>query len=138
AESGKSSNRSCRVLVIEDHDDTRLLLEMMMQAEGFETACAATAEEALTLATTFVPDLILSDISLPNVDGYQLLKELRSLPGFKSVPAIALSGLETQGEESSSEEDGFEEYMLKPIDYELLFEKMASLTNNSCFKDGHA
>jgi two-component system CheB/CheR fusion protein len=124
---GKETNR-CRVLIIEDHDDIRTVLEMMIQAEGFEAACVASAEEALALATTFIPHVILSDISLPHMDGYELLVALRQLPGLESVPAIALTGLADRV--GQLEKSGFEAFLSKPIDYDLLFKKIATLTEN--------
>ena len=132
SETGNRTNR-CRVLIIEDHDDIRIVLEMMIQAQGFEAACVASPEEALALAITFIPHVILSDISLPQMDGHELLDALRQLPGLESVPAIALTGM-TDRLGQFEENSRFEVYLAKPIDYDLLFEKIDTLTKSSCGK----
>ncbi|MBA3817512.1 MAG: response regulator [Deltaproteobacteria bacterium] len=80
------------VLVVEDDADTRDLLELGLGAVGAEVRTAASAEAALQLLEGWRPDVILSDLQLPGVDGYEFLELLRAHPHLRSIPAVALSG----------------------------------------------
>jgi CheY-like chemotaxis protein len=133
-ENEAESKKVYRVLLVEDHEDIRVVLDMMIQAEGFETASVASAEEALAIASAFRPDVIVTDISLPSMDGYQLLKELHNLSDLESVPAIALTGLADHIEQFSNERSHFEAFLSKPIDYDLLLQKITLLTQETYCK----
>ncbi|MEW6736136.1 MAG: response regulator [Acidobacteriota bacterium] len=116
-----------RILIVEDHDDTRIMLGMMMQCEGFDVCCVASPAEALTCAQAFQPSVIISDIGLPQMDGYQLIEELRSLPGLEQVPAIALTGFAERAPQFQTSSSVFDLHLAKPVDYNLLFEKLNQL-----------
>jgi PAS domain S-box-containing protein len=103
-----------RVLLVDDNPDMRLYLQRLLSAE-FEVTVACNGAQALRSAVEHVPDLILSDIMMPQLDGFGLLKELRSNPVTRSIPFVFLSA--RAGEEASVEgrEAGADDYIVKPF-----------------------
>ena len=85
---------------------------------------AADGEAALELVTKQRPDLILMDISLPKIDGFEVTRRLKEQESFKAVPIIALTAHAMQGDEKRARECGCSDYLSKPIDEDLLFQKI--------------
>ncbi|HKC62202.1 MAG TPA: response regulator, partial [Pyrinomonadaceae bacterium] len=83
---------------------------------------------ALRLASEHRPSIIISDIGIPQMDGYELLKELRRLPGLKDVPAIAISGYAMEEDRERASSAGFIAHLAKPINVEELFALIQKLT----------
>ncbi len=104
------------VLVVDDSPETLELLETFFGRKGLEVMVADSAGRALELARERTPALVISDISMPEVDGYQLLSLLREMPEMKSVPAIALSGYAMKEDRQRALEAGFAIHLAKPID----------------------
>jgi signal transduction histidine kinase len=115
------------VLIVEDSPDTLLLLGTLFRREGAKVTTAASATEALERAVDRRPHLIISDIGMPDVDGYQLLEQLRILPGFKDVPAIAISGYASEEDKDRALEAGYVALVPKPVDIDLLFSLIQDL-----------
>ena len=109
------------VLIVEDSDDTLNLLSMIFRREGANVTTATSAAEALSQAAVKRPNIIVSDIGMPEVDGYQLLEQLRILPGLGEVPAIAISGYASEGDRERALAVGYLALVPKPIDVEVLF-----------------
>jgi signal transduction histidine kinase len=109
------------VLVVEDSPDTLSLLHMLFTKKGCRVMSADSAPEALRLASQETPGIIISDIGLPEMDGYELLARLRSIPGLEKVPAIALSGYAMGEDRERALAAGFIAHVPKPIDPEELF-----------------
>jgi signal transduction histidine kinase len=109
------------VLIVEDSPDTLLLLSTIFGREGATVTTASSAAEALSLAVTNRPHLIISDIGMPDVDGFQLLEQLRLLPGLGAVPAIAVSGYASEEDRERALAVGYLALVPKPIDVEILF-----------------
>jgi signal transduction histidine kinase len=109
------------VLIVEDSPDTLLLLSTIFRREGATVTTASSAAEALSLAVTNRPHLIISDIGMPDVDGFQLLEQLRLLPGLGAVPAIAVSGYASEEDRESALAVGYLSLVAKPIDVDVLF-----------------
>jgi signal transduction histidine kinase len=109
------------VLIVEDSPDTLLLLSTIFRREGATVTTASSAAEALSLAVTNRPHLIISDIGMPDVDGFQLLEQLRLLPGLGAVPAIAVSGYASEEDRERALAVGYLALVPKPIDVEILF-----------------
>src|SRR5690242_8039115 len=86
------SFKGLNVLIVEDSEDTLTLLSAMFQREGARVVSAPSAAEALQVARSERPTLVISDIGMPDIDGYQFLEQLHQLPDMKGVPAIAVSG----------------------------------------------
>lgn len=109
------------VLIVEDSEDTLTLLSMIFEREGASVTTASSAAEALNRAVTKRPNIIVSDIGMPEVDGYQLLEQLRVLPGLGQVPAIAISGYASEDDRQRALSVGYLALVPKPIDVDVLF-----------------
>src|ERR1051325_9081994 len=109
------------VLIVEDSPDTLLLLSTIFRREGATVTPAASAAEALQSAATKRPNIIVSDIGMPEVDGYQLLEQLRTLPGLADVPAIAISGYASEEDRERALAVGYLALVPKPVDIDVLF-----------------
>ena len=110
-----------RIAVIEDEPEIQGLIAEELEDAGYEVACAANGREGLDLILEFKPHLILSDISMPEMDGYELLEALRERnPRFQSVPIIFLSALADRRHVIHGKKLGADDYVTKPIDFELL------------------
>src|SRR5215208_1839292 len=109
------------VLVVEDSADTLMLLSKIFEREGANVTTAASAAEALQSAVMKRPNIIVSDIGMPETDGYQLLEQLRVLPGLSEVPAIAISGYASEEDRERALSVGYLALIPKPIDIDTLF-----------------
>lgn len=106
-----------RVLLVDDDGDTRELLRIVLQRYGAEVDDAASADEALERLCRRVPDVLISDISMPGQDGYSLIRKLRALPEAAGgrVPALALTALARQDDMERALQEGFQMHLTKPI-----------------------
>jgi signal transduction histidine kinase len=109
------------ILIVEDSPDTLLLLSTLFRREGAAVTTAASATEALQSAVNKRPNLIVSDIGMPDIDGYQLLEQLRILPGLADVPAIAISGYASEEDRERALAVGYLALVPKPVDIDTLF-----------------
>ena len=117
-----------RVLVIEDSADTLQMLKLWLSTFGCEVLIAAEAMEGLKLAARARPDLIISDIGMPEVDGYELMRMLRRTKGLESVPAIALTGYDRVEDKDLSVAAGYNAHLSKPTDMRRLLSLIRKLT----------
>jgi CheY-like chemotaxis protein len=130
-----SSNRSAQVLdqkqilVVDDSKETTDMLSRLLQMEGADVKTARGGLEAIDVATNARFDLIISDISMPGMDGYELLQKLRAMPQLKKVPALALTGFGSKCDISRAHQEGFAEHFTKPLDIDKLLETIKALTN---------
>ncbi len=115
------------VLIVEDSTDTLDLLSMIFSREGANVTTAASAAEALQNAVIKRPHIIVSDIGMPDTDGYQLLEQLRLLPGLNNVPAIAVSGYASEEDRERALAVGYLALVPKPIDLDVLFNLIQEL-----------
>jgi two-component system cell cycle response regulator DivK len=113
-------NTNATILYVEDNADNRLLIRRILQAEGFNMLEAPNAAQALQMVQTQPPDLILMDISMPDMDGYTLTARLKAMPDLKTVPVIALTANVMRGDRERSLEAGCDGYIQKPIDIDNL------------------
>jgi signal transduction histidine kinase len=119
------------VLVVEDSPDTLLLLNVLFEQRGCRVLSAESAAEALDIATRETPDIIISDIGMPEMNGYELLSSLRALPGMADVPAVAISGYAMNEDKERALAAGFTAHMAKPVDPDKLFELAQRLASKS-------
>ncbi|MGI8838581.1 MAG: GAF domain-containing protein [Pyrinomonadaceae bacterium] len=105
-----------RILIVEDQPDTLEMLAATFRTRGFETIACESASEALECVDRQQFDILISDIAMPEMDGLQLIRDLRSRPGLATVPAIALTGYASQTEAKSAISAGFDLHLSKPID----------------------
>jgi signal transduction histidine kinase len=117
----RHSLEGLEVLIVEDSPDTLLLLSTIFRREGALVWTAGSAAEALARAVTNRPHIIISDIGMPDVDGYQLLEQLRLVPGLRDVPAIAVSGYASEEDRERALAVGYLALVPKPIDVDVLF-----------------
>ncbi len=89
-------------------------------AEGYDVLEAGSAQEALQILQGQVPDIILVDINMPEVDGYTLTRTIRSMPGLANVPIVALTANVLRGDREKSLEAGCDGYIQKPVDIDVL------------------
>jgi signal transduction histidine kinase len=115
------------VLIVEDSIDTLTLLSAVFSREGANVTTAASAAEALESAVSKRPAVIISDIGMPDVDGYQLLEQLKLIPGMNDVPAIAISGYVSDEDRERALGTGYRALVPKPIDVEELFDLIHGL-----------
>jgi CheY-like chemotaxis protein len=104
------------ILVVEDNPTTRKMLRLALATEGYRVVETADARAALAAAERTLPDLVLQDLILPDMDGLELLRCLRALPGGTELPILALSGFLSRLEEAQTDEDGFTALLVKPIE----------------------
>lgn len=115
----KSSRRS--VLCIEDDADTAVLIAEELEARGFAVALASNGREGWSLLLKSQPDVILCDVNMPFMSGFELLEALTAIaPRFQRVPFIFLTALSTRGDELKGRRLGADDYIAKPIDFDLL------------------
>lgn len=120
-----------RLLVVDDDADAREILTFLFSGEGANIVAAATANEALEVLSLFQPDILISDIRLPDSDGYLLLLKIRNLIALqgKQIPAIALTAFSGQEYRTRSMLAGFDRHLSKPIDLEELVSVVESLVS---------
>jgi two-component system, cell cycle response regulator DivK len=105
-----------QVLVVEDNEKNMKLFRDVLQAAGYDTIEANTAGEALDLAATNRPDLVLMDIQLPDMDGLEALRRLRADERTAAMPIVALTALAMEGDRERFLAAGFDGYISKPVD----------------------
>ncbi len=115
-----------KILYIEDNPENRLLVRRILEAEGYTVTEAVDGYSGLEAARASVPDLILLDINLPEIDGYELVGQLRRLPGLDSVPIVALTANVMKGDRERTLAAGCNGYIQKPIDVDTLPVQVAS------------
>lgn len=117
-----------RVLIIEDSLDTLNMLKLWLGIYGCDVLIAAEAMEGVRLATEYRPDLIISDIGMPDVDGYELMRMLRKTPGLEQVPAIALTGYAREEDRELALRAGYNAHISKPANMGRLLYLIKKLT----------
>jgi two-component system cell cycle response regulator DivK len=109
-----------RVLIVEDNEKNMKLVRDILQAMGYEPLEATTGEEALVVAAESAPALVLMDIQLPDLDGAEALRRLRSDERTAGIPVLALTAQAMEGDRERFLAAGFDGYLSKPIDIDEL------------------
>src|SRR5262249_7529034 len=105
---------SKRILVVEDQEDLRAILHDFLSASGYTVIEAMDGIESVAKATSERPDLVLMDIQLPVLDGYDATRQIKALPGLTSIPIIAVSSFAMKGDEEKARAAGCDDYVTKP------------------------
>jgi two-component system cell cycle response regulator DivK len=113
-----------KILVIEDHEDNRRIIRDLLTSTGYEVIEAVTGEEGVTAAETHFPALILQDIQLPGIDGYETARRIRANPNLKKVPIIAVTSYALSGDDVKAFEAGCDAYVAKPFSPRELLAKI--------------
>ena len=108
------------ILYIEDNPENRLLVKRVLQAEGYTVIEADSGKAGLSKAEATRPDLILMDINLPEIDGYELTRRLKQMPHLAGVPVVAMTANVMKGDREKTLAAGCDGYIQKPIDVDQL------------------
>jgi two-component system cell cycle response regulator DivK len=115
---------SKRVLVVEDHEENRRILRDLLTSAGYEIVEAVTGEEGVTLAESEHPDLILMDIQLPGIDGYETTRLIKANPASRQIPIIAVTSYALSGDDVKALAAGCDAYVTKPFSPRALLAKI--------------
>ncbi len=116
-----------RVLVVDDNVDTVLSFSMLLQASGHEVRTAHDGLSAVQAALDYLPDVMLLDIGLPGLNGYEVAKQVRQHPQLRDVVLVALTGYGQESDRTTSIEAGFNHHMVKPASFEQIKQILASV-----------
>jgi two-component system cell cycle response regulator DivK len=115
---------SRRILVVEDQEDNRQIIRDMLSAFDYELAEAENGVEALAAVAKQKPDLILMDIQLPIMDGYEATRRIKADPVTKDIPVIAVTSYALSGDEQKARDAGCDDYVPKPYSPRQLLAKI--------------
>jgi len=118
-----------KILLVEDNEMNRDMLSRRLQRRGYEVVMATDGEQAITMAQAESPALILMDMSLPTLDGWEATRRLKAAEQTKTIPVIALTAHAMAGDREKSMEAGCDDYDTKPIEFPRLMEKIENLLN---------
>ena len=133
-ESGRDSSASrlppsaLKVLVVDDNVDTVLSFSMLLKASGHEVRTAHDGPAAIVAALDYEPDVVLLDIGLPGLNGYEVAKRLRQYPVFKNVVLIALTGYGQDSDRQTALQAGFNHHLVKPASLAQLQQILATVS----------
>jgi two-component system cell cycle response regulator DivK len=116
-----------RILVVDDQEDNRRILRDLFTATGFEVIEAVTGEEAVTRAEAETPDLILMDIQLPGIDGYEATRRIKAVPALRATPLIVVTSYALSGDDAKAFAAGADAYVSKPFSPRALLAKVREL-----------
>jgi CheY-like chemotaxis protein len=109
-----------RILIVDDNEDSAWTMATLQSMRGHETRTAFTGPDAVAAAAEFLPDVVLLDIGLPGMDGYQVARQLRAMPALAGTFVVAMTGYGRDEDRALTEAAGFDRHMVKPVDLELL------------------
>jgi len=116
-----------KILLVEDNEMNRDMLSRRLERRGYEVVIAVDGQQGVDLAQSASPDLILMDMSLPVIDGWEATRQLKSMAAMKSVPIIALTAHAMSGDREKALEAGCNDYDTKPIELPRLLGKIEAL-----------
>jgi len=109
-----------RVLLVDDNEDARELLGGLLELQGYQIEVASDATGALAIAERWKPEVVVLDLGLPEVDGWELARMLRQLPGLAGARIVALTGYGSEHDRVRSREAGIDVHLLKPVEISQL------------------
>ena len=118
-----------KILLIEDNELNRDMLSRRLQKRGYEVVMAADGETGVAMAQADAPGLILMDVSLPGIDGWEATRRLRAAPETRHIPIVALTAYTTSGDREKALDAGCDDFDTKPIDLPRLLGKIEALLN---------
>ena len=116
-----------KILYVEDNDDNVYMMRARLTRAGFTVEVAPDGERGVAMASTEAPDLILMDLRLPGIDGWEATRQLKAAPETKSIPVVALSAHAMAGDREKALAAGCDEYDTKPVDFPKLLEKIKTI-----------
>jgi two-component system cell cycle response regulator DivK len=115
---------SKRILAVDDQEDNRRILRDLLTSAGFEVIDAVTGEDAVAVAESQRPDLILMDIQLPGIDGYEATRRIKANPALRATPLIVVTSYALSGDEAKATAAGADGYVSKPFSPRALLAKV--------------
>jgi CheY-like chemotaxis protein len=125
--SGPITSRKNVILVVDDSADNVAMLSLDLQQMGYRVVTATNGEEAVSVASAIVPNLILMDISMPRLDGLAATRKIRELDPLREVPIVAITAFDTEGFKRAAYDAGVSGYLTKPIDFARMHQLIARL-----------
>lgn len=119
-----------RILIVEDNEMNRDMLSRRLERRGYEVILAMDGRLGLAVARTESPDLILMDMSLPEIDGWEVARRLKSDDTTRSIPVIALTAHAMTSDRQRALEAGCDDYDTKPVEFERLLTKIQTMLRN--------
>ena len=116
-----------KILLVEDNEMNRDMLSRRLERKGFEVVIAVDGQAGIDMAASSNPDIILMDLSLPVIDGWEATRQIKANPATQSIPVIALTAHAMAGDEQKALEAGCDNYDTKPIDLKRLLGKIDNL-----------
>ena len=120
-----------RILIVEDHEDARRILRDMLETTDYELVEAENGEQALAAVARQRPDLILMDIQLPILDGYEATRRIKADPALRSIPIIAVTSYALSGDEAKARAAGCDDFIPKPYSPRQLLAKVRQYLDQS-------
>ena len=115
-----------RMLIVDDNEDSASSMAILQRRRGHETRTAFTGPDAVAAAAEFAPEVVLLDIGLPGMDGFEVARRLRAMPALAGAFLVAMSGYGSDEDRATAKEAGFDEYLIKPVDLDILREWLRS------------
>lgn len=123
-----------KILLVEDNEMNRDMLSRRLERKGYQITMAVDGEQGVEMARTALPDLILMDMSLPVLDGWEATRRIKNDPVLRSIPIIALTAHAMSGDREKALEAGCDDYDTKPIELPRLLEKIQALLAGNASK----
>jgi len=121
-------DKSLRVLLVDDQDDVLNMMHLLMQRQPYAVATANSGSKALEVAADFAPHIVVSDIGMPEMDGYEMMSNLRRMNQISPFKAIALTGYEDSAQGERAAAAGFDVHLTKPVNWDELFDTINQLS----------
>ncbi len=113
-----------RILIVEDQEDNRKILRDLLTSVGYDLVEATAGDQGVAMAETARPDLILMDIQLPGIDGYEATRRIKANPALRHIPIIAVTSYALSGDDVKAREAGCDAYVTKPFSPRALLAKV--------------
>jgi len=114
------------MLIVDDNQDSARSMSTLQRLRGHETRTAFTGPEAVLAAAEFIPEVVLIDIGLPGMDGYEVARRMRAMPAMADAYLVAMTGYGSDEDRAAGKDAGFDEYLVKPVDLDILRERLGS------------
>jgi CheY-like chemotaxis protein len=131
SDTGQPTESKYLILVVDDSPDNLAVISLYLQHQGYRVVTANNGEDAIAVATQMLPNVILMDINLPNLDGLGATRRIRETEGLRDTPVIAITAFGTEGFQRAAYDVGVSGYLTKPIDLDRMHQLIARLLSPS-------
>src|SRR5262245_57374156 len=120
-----------KILLIEDNEQNRDALSRRLQRRGYDVIMASDGKQGVVTAQTELPDLILMDLNLPDVDGWEATRQLKAAPDTRAIPVLAMTAHAIAGDQERALQAGCDDYHAKPVEFPRLLTQIEALLNKA-------